>query len=67
MQSNKRPFRLRNVPFYAFFFILSFVMILLIMTAFFKLVEMVIPEQWKGGYHGFIVRLYSNFPSPALL
>src|SRR6266849_3544456 len=66
MQSNKKQFRLRNAPFYAGFFVLSWLITLLIMTAFFRLLEIVIPEQWKGKYHGFIIRLYSNFPPPDL-
>src|SRR6266849_6658000 len=66
MLSNMKQFRLRNAPFYAGIFVLSWIITLLILTAFFRLVEMVIPKQWKGTYHGLITRLYSNFPPPDL-
>src|SRR6266849_5173417 len=66
MLSNMKLFRLRNAPFYAGIFVLSWIITLLILTAFFRLVEMVIPKQWKGTYHGLITRLYSNFPPPDL-
>ena len=67
MQSNKKQFRLRNVPFYAGGVLLVWIIALLTLTAFLRLLELVIPEQWKGKYHALIVRIYSNFPSSALL
>jgi|SRR6266487_4585216 len=48
MPSNNNPFRLRNVPSYAGIFVLCWIITLLVLTAFFRLVEMVIPEQWMG-------------------
>src|SRR2546430_17238306 len=59
--------RIRYVPFYAGISILTGIIAMLALTAFLRLLELVIPDQWKGKYHGLIVQLYSNFPSSALV
>ena len=66
MHINKKPYRLRFVPLYAGISILTGIIALFTLTAFLRLLELVIPDQWKGKYHGLIVRIYSNFPSSAL-
>src|SRR6266571_5897069 len=67
MQSNKKPYRYRNALPLAFGLVSIGLILLFTLTAFLRLIELVIPEQWKGNYHGLIVRLYSNFPSSALV
>ena len=67
MQSNKKPYRYRNALPLAFGLVSIGLILLFTLTAFLRLIELLIPEQWKGNYHGLIVRLYSNFPSSALV
>lgn len=60
MHNKKKHYRYRDalplaIALVTVGFILSF-----ILTAFLKLIELLIPEWWKGNYHGFIVRVYSN-------
>ena len=61
MQSNKKPYRYRYAPPLAFGLVTIGLILQFAVAAFLRLLELVIPEQWKGNYHGFIVRLYSNF------
>src|SRR5712664_2515260 len=63
MQSNKKPYRYRYALPLAFGIVTIGLFLQFAVAAFLRLLELVIPEQWKGTYHGLIVRLYSNFPS----
>ena len=63
MQSNKKPYRYRYALPLAFGIVTIGLFLQFAVAAFLRLLELVIPEQWKGKYHGLIVRLYSNFPS----
>ncbi len=61
MQSNKKPYRYRYALPLAFGLVTIGLILQFALAAFLRLLELVIPEQWKGDYHGLIVRLYSNF------
>ena len=63
MQSKKKPYRYRDALPLAFGIVTIGLFLQFAVAAFLRLLELVIPEQWKGKYHGLIVRLYSNFPS----
>ncbi len=67
MQSNKNPYRYRYAFPLAALLVTIGLFLTFILAALLRLIELVIPEQWKGHYHGLIVRLYSNFPSFALV
>jgi Pentapeptide repeats (8 copies) len=67
LQSNNKPYRLRNVPFTVGAFFLGWIVLLITLTVFLRILDVIIPEQWKGQYHALIIRIYSNFPSSALL
>ncbi len=67
MQSKNKQYRLRNAPFNAGALIVGWITLLFTLTALLRLLELVIPEHWKGKYHALIIRMYSNFPSSALL
>ena len=67
MQSKKKLYRYRDALPLAVALVTIGLILTFTLTAFFRLIELVIPEQWKGKYHGLIVRLYSNSPSSALV
>ncbi len=67
MQSNKKPYRYRIALPLAVVLITIGLFLTFILAAFIRLIEQVIPDQWKGHYHGIIVRLYSTFPSFAVV